>query len=72
MSGLHSSDSDSRMMVFTQASSASEVTSLLLLTRYHKRVAGHLANILSSVVFPVHQMDFMDDEADQPKGESGH
>ena len=40
--------------------SAAEVTSMVLLTRFHKRLGAHLLNILSSVVMPLHKLDFSD------------
>ena len=40
--------------------SAAEVTSMVLLTRFHKRLGAHLLNILSSVVMPLHKLDFYD------------
>ena len=41
---------------------ASQVTSMVLLTRFHKRIGGHLLNILSSVVMPLHKVDFYDEK----------
>lgn len=38
--------------------SSAETTSLVLLTRYYKRIGAHLINILSSVVMPLHKIDF--------------
>ena len=40
--------------------SAAEVTSMVLLTRFHKRLGAHLLKILSSVVMPLHKLDFYD------------
>ena len=40
--------------------SPAEVTSMVLLTRFHKRLGAHLLNILSSVVMPLHKLDFYD------------
>ena len=42
--------------------SASETTALVLLTRFHKRIIGHSFNILSSVVMPLHKVDFYDEQ----------
>lgn len=39
-----------------------EVTSMVLLTRFYKRVGAHLVNILSSVVMPLHKVDFYDEK----------
>ena len=41
---------------------ATETTSLVLLTRFYKRVSGHLLNIASSVIMPLHKIDFYDEE----------
>ena len=30
-------------------------------TRYYKRIAGHLLNLLSSVVMPLHKLDYIDE-----------
>ena len=39
---------------------------LALGTRYYKRFSGHLINIFSSVIMPLHKLDFFDeDEIDQ-------
>jgi phosphate transport system protein len=40
---------------------SAEVASLVLLTRFYKRVGAHLVNILSSVVMPLHKVDFFDE-----------
>jgi len=42
--------------------SAAETTALVLLTRFHKRIIGHSFNILSSVVMPLHKVDFYDEQ----------
>ena len=41
---------------------ATETTSLVLLTRFYKRVSGHLLNIASSVIMPLHKIDFYDEQ----------
>ena len=41
---------------------AAETTALVLLTRFHKRIIGHSFNILSSVVMPLHKVDFYDEQ----------
>ena len=47
---------------------AGVVTALVLATRYYKRIGGHVMNVLSSVVMPVHKVDFFDeDEIDHPR-----
>ncbi|NIM21294.1 MAG: hypothetical protein GTN64_02555, partial [Candidatus Latescibacteria bacterium] len=40
----------------------STTTALVLAVRYYKRVGGHLLNILSSVVMPLHKVDYFDEE----------
>jgi phosphate uptake regulator len=42
---------------------AATVTALTLGTRYYKRVGGHVLNILSSVVMPLHKVDYFDEES---------
>ena len=34
----------------------------MLATRYYKRIGGHVLNILSSVVMPLHKVDYYDEE----------
>ena len=40
----------------------------MLLTRFYKRVGAHLVNILSSVVMPLHKVDFFDEAELGPDG----
>ncbi len=40
---------------------AREVTAAVLLTRFYKRVGAHAVNLLSSVIMPVHKVDFFDE-----------
>lgn len=42
----------------------SQVTSMVLLTRFYRRITSHLKNILSSVIMPVHQVDYLPEELD--------
>ncbi len=42
--------------------SSAETTSLVLLARFYKRIGGHVLNILSSVVMPLHKVDFYDEK----------
>ena len=35
---------------------------MVLLTRFYKRVGGHLLNVVSSVVMPLHKVDFYDEQ----------
>ena len=37
-------------------------TSLCLTARFYKRITGHTCNILSSVVMPVHKIDYFDEK----------
>ena len=37
-------------------------TALALGTRYYKRIGGHLLNIISSVVMPLHKVDYFDED----------
>ena len=42
-------------------------TALVLATRFYKRIGGHVLNILSSVVMPLHKIDYYDeDEIGEP------
>lgn len=41
---------------------ARTTTALVLTTRYYKRIGGHLLNILSSVVMPLHKIDYYDEK----------
>jgi phosphate uptake regulator len=40
---------------------AAQATRMVLVTRFYKRIGGHLVNILSSVVMPLHKVDFFDE-----------
>jgi phosphate uptake regulator len=39
----------------------SAVTVLVLLTRFYKRIAAHLSNVLSAAVMPLHKLDYFDE-----------
>lgn len=41
-------------------------TAMALGTRYYKRIGGHLLNILSSVVMPLHKVDYYDEDSLPP------
>lgn len=41
---------------------ASTTTVMVLATRYYKRFAGHILNVLSSVVMPLHKLDYYDED----------
>jgi phosphate transport system protein len=49
---------------------ASTTTAAVLATRYYKRVGGHVINILSSVVMPLHKVDYYDESALLTNGDS--
>jgi hypothetical protein len=38
-------------------------TALVLALRYYKRIGGHPLNVLSSMVMPLHKVDFFDEDA---------
>ena len=40
---------------------ASAAVAIVLATRYYKRVAAHVLNVLSSVVMPLHKLDYYDE-----------
>jgi phosphate uptake regulator len=42
---------------------ARTTTAVVLGTRYYKRIGGHVLNILSSVVMPLHKLDYYDEKA---------
>jgi phosphate uptake regulator len=50
--------------------STNEAVCLTLLARYFKRVAAHLANIGSSVILPVSDLDFFDEKLRHEKNRS--
>jgi len=41
---------------------AGRVTALVLGARYYKRFGGHLLNVLTSVVMPIHKVDYYDED----------
>lgn len=47
--------------------SASTTTALALGARYYKRIGGHVLNLLSSVVMPLHKLDYFDED-EIPRG----
>ena len=40
----------------------STTTALALGTRYFKRIGGHLLNVISSVIMPLHKVDYFDED----------
>jgi phosphate uptake regulator len=42
---------------------AATVTALVLGARFYKRIGGHVLNVLSSVVMPLHKLDYYDEDA---------
>jgi phosphate uptake regulator len=45
---------------------ASSATATVLGTRYYKRIAAHILNVLSSVVMPLHKLDYYDERVLEP------
>ena len=41
----------------------STTTALVLGSRYYKRIAAHVLNVLSAVVMPLHKLDYYDEDA---------
>ena len=41
---------------------ASTTAALVLATRYYKRIGGHVLNVLSSIVMPIHKIDYYDED----------
>ena len=41
---------------------ARTATALALGTRYYKRIGGHVLNVLSSIVMPIHKIDYYDED----------
>lgn len=41
---------------------SSVVTALVLGTRYYKRIGGHVTNLLTAVVMPLHKVDYYDED----------
>ena len=50
---------------------AGQTTALVLGTRFYKRIGGHVLNVLSSVVMPLHKVDYFDEEEIPQSGPSG-
>lgn len=52
---------------------ASLVVSLALGLRFYKRISGHLLNVLSGVLMPLHKLDYFDEKAlhEDPVGSDG-
>ncbi len=52
---------------------AATTTTMILGTRYFKRITGHLLNVLSGVVMPLHKLDYYDEDklTDEPSSEGG-
>ncbi|MCP5110453.1 MAG: PhoU domain-containing protein [bacterium] len=42
--------------------SADSATALALATRFYARIAGHVLNLLSGVVMPLHKLDYFDED----------
>ncbi len=50
---------------------ARAATAAALGTRYYKRIGGHLLNVLTSVVMPLHKLDYYDEKHATPEMPSG-
>jgi phosphate uptake regulator len=50
---------------------ARAATAAVLGTRYYKRIGGHLLNVLTSVVMPLHKLDYYDEKYTTPEMPSG-
>jgi phosphate uptake regulator len=50
---------------------AATTTTLVLGTRYYKRIESHLLNVLSGVVMPLHKLDYYDEKALGPEAGEG-
>lgn len=46
---------------------ARTTTALVLGTRFYKRFIGHILNVLSSVVMPLHKLDYYDEKELEPR-----
>ncbi len=42
---------------------SSTAVAVVLATRYYKRIGGHVLNVLSSVVMPLHKIDYYDEDS---------
>jgi phosphate transport system protein len=42
---------------------AGTTTAMVLASRYYKRIAAHVLNVLSAVVMPLHKLDYYDEDA---------
>ena len=59
---------DGLLLRIAQAdNSAGVTTSLVLGVRYYKRIGGHVLNVLSSVVMPLHKVDYYDEDEIPPQ-----
>jgi phosphate uptake regulator len=47
---------------------AGPTAALVLGARYYKRIAGHVLNVLSSIVMPLHKLDYYDENELPPGG----
>jgi phosphate transport system protein len=45
---------------------SSTTTALVLGSRYYKRIAAHVLNVLSAVVMPLHKLDYYDEDSIMP------
>lgn len=58
---------DGLVAAIAQSSYTAATTAALVLgTRYYKRINGHIVNVLTSVVMPLHKLDYFDEDAVPP------
>jgi phosphate transport system protein len=58
---------DGLLLRIAQADNSAGVTTALVLgVRYYKRIGGHVLNVLSSVVMPLHKVDYYDEDEIPP------
>jgi phosphate uptake regulator len=50
---------------------AADATAVVMGTRFYKRIAAHVLNILSSVVMPLHKLDYYDEDLFPDVSEAG-
>ena len=49
--------------IATASYDSSATTALVLASRYYKRIAAHVLNVLSAVVMPLHKLDYYDEDS---------
>ncbi|MEJ2312567.1 MAG: PhoU domain-containing protein [Gemmatimonadales bacterium] len=60
---------DGLVMAIARSSYDSATSAALVLgTRYYKRINAHILNVLTSVVMPLHKLDYFDEDSAPPVG----